>query len=301
MQKKRGWSCVLGIVLLGTLGICLIIGFFVVGINEYKTLPRLVSGFDFGTYNLDGHTYSAEQQSTASAWGEPQSFYILFYQREDGAGKVETVRYEEWTYSQQGVQIVYENGEEISRTEISPAVMVNTQYSPQQFLAFMNREQLAALTGLDEWFILPVEKELMQDAELYYTSGLMFGLQNGELIYVEAVPFEDQNAPAIELPPATPALALTPEETANQGTQVYDAVYFNDDIAGSIATPLEIAFSEGKCQLTMIEDAETITFTKIGSNLYQADDDNALTIFFGLYGFTLEENDEIFASFTYQE
>lgn len=302
MQKKRGRSCILGIVLLGIIGICLIVSFVFIGINEYKITPRLVSGFDFGTYNLDGYTYSNQQQAVVESWGPPPGFYILFYQREDASGKAETVRYEEWTYPQQGAQVIYENGVEISRGETDPAAMIEALYSPEQFFAFMNREQLAALTGLDEWFILPVEKELMQNAEIYYASGLMFGLQNGELIYVEAVPFEDEDAPALILPTAAPALVLTPEEVANQGTHVYDVTFLQGgEIIEEHSTRFTITFFEGGCQLG--ENESTAIFTKIAANQYQEDADDPLLMTFSLDGFswTFVDSSQYETIFVFQE
>ena len=173
-------------------GLVLLVGLLVLGVNEYKNLPRMVTGFDFGKYVLDGYAYSDQQQVLMDEWGPPQSFYILFYQREDIQGNVVTIRYEEWAFPARGKQVAYENGTELSRTEIPKAVVYSTRFSPEQFFAFMNREQLADLTGLEDWFILPVEKELMQDADLYYAGGLTFGLQHGELIYVEAVHYEEQ-------------------------------------------------------------------------------------------------------------
>lgn len=192
MKNKKITGCLIGGGALLAAGIILLAGLLLVGVNEYKNLPRQVTGFDFGRYELDGYAYSGEQRAVVEEWGQPQSFYILFYQRENAEGRVETVRYEEWAFPARGKQVVFENGLELSRAEIPKAAVYSTRYSPEQFFAFMNREQLAALTGLEDWFILPVEKELMQDADLYYAGGLTFGLQHGEVIYVEAVHYEEQ-------------------------------------------------------------------------------------------------------------
>ncbi len=173
-------------------GICLT-GLLLLGINEFENLPRMVTGFDFGSSVPDGYAYSVQQQDLVDEWGLPQSFYILFYQREGLQGSVETIRYEEWAYPAQGSQVVFENGVELSRAEIPKTEILPTHYSPDQFFAFMDRKQLASLAGLEEWFILPVEKELVPDADLYYASGLTFGLQAGDLVYVEAIGFEEQD------------------------------------------------------------------------------------------------------------
>jgi len=191
-MSKRKIGCWVGAVMLLVVGMCLVVGMLWIGIIEFKNAPRMVTGFDFGSYVLDGYDYSIQQQKVVDEWGQPQSFYILFYQREDVQGGVETVRYEEWTYPARGKQVIFENGAELRQEEVTKEAVFSTRYSPEQFFAFMNREQLASLTGLEDWFILPVEDELVQDADLYYAGGLTFGLQDGELVYVEAVYYEEE-------------------------------------------------------------------------------------------------------------
>lgn len=191
-MSKRKIGCWVGAVMLLVVGVCLVVGMLWIGIIEFKNTPRMVTGFDFGSYVLDGYEYSIQQQKVVDEWGQPQSFYILFYQREDIQGGVETVRYEEWTYPARGKQVIFENGVELRQDEVTKEAVFSTRYTPEQFFAFMNREQLASLTGLEDWFILPVEDELVQDADLYYAGGLTFGLQDGELVYVEAVYYEEE-------------------------------------------------------------------------------------------------------------
>jgi len=190
VKKTRKIGCIVWSLVLVS-GVCLMAGMLVQGVSEFKNLPRQVSGFSFGVSAPDRYVYSSQQQAVVSEWGPPQSFYILFYQREGLQGQIETVRYEEWSFPARGKRVVFENGDELSRGEIPKAAIFSTQYSPEQFLVFMNREQLAALTGLADWLILPVEKELVQDADLYYAEGLTFGLQHGELVYIEAMGFEE--------------------------------------------------------------------------------------------------------------
>ena len=54
------------------------------------------------------------------------------------------------------------------------------------FTAYMSREALSQAADLDTWMIVPVEDELVKDAQIYYADGLAFGIQNGRLVYVEA-------------------------------------------------------------------------------------------------------------------
>ena len=191
-MSKRKIGCWVGAVMLLVVGMCLVVGMLWIGIIEFKNTPRMVTGFDFGSYVLDGYDYSIQQQKVVDEWGQPQSFYILFYQREDVQGGVETVRYEEWTYPARGKQVIFENGAELRQEEVTKEAAFSTRDSPEQFFAFMNREQIASLTGLEDCFILPVADEVVQDADLYYAGGLTFGLQDGELVYVEAVYYEEE-------------------------------------------------------------------------------------------------------------
>ncbi|MEJ2759348.1 MAG: hypothetical protein P8046_12780, partial [Anaerolineales bacterium] len=193
------------------------------------------------------------------------------------------------------------NGVHLSDAPIDLTPVTGTSYSPDAFTAFIDREQVATAVDLEEWFILPVEKELMQDADLYYATGLMFGLQNGELIYVETVPFEDENASVMEPPTETTLLALTPEETANQGTHTYDITFMDgDEIIEEHSTTVTITFFEGGCILG--ENVSATTFTQIATNQYQEDADDPLLMIFSPDGFSWTFSDSQYETiFVFQE
>ena len=166
---------------------CILIGVGLVGVKEFKGTPRLESGFPFDQPAAQVVEYSPAQADLIQEYGYPEGFYILFFQREGVRGDAEEVRYEQWNYYSQGVSVVFENGEQLERSKISLEKVSPTPYHPESFSAFITREQVAASAGLDEWLILPVEKELVPDADLYYAEGLTFGMQDGELIYIETV------------------------------------------------------------------------------------------------------------------
>jgi len=312
LKNQRKTGCLVAAVVIVVVGICIIASMLGVGVSSFKNQPRAVTGFDFGRYVLDGYAYSSEQQALVDTWGEPHSFTILFYQREDPQGRIETIRHEEWSYPLQSTSVTFENGEEIFRDSTPGAAEIYpTRYNPGQFLAFMSREQLAALTGLADWFILPVEEELVADAELYYAGGLTFGLQDGDLVYVEAVYYEDADAaatapqPAAQPEPAGEAPAvtgsLTSQEAANQGVHTYDVAIFDGDelIEESVST-IEIVFENGRCLMT--EDGLTASFTQTVSNQYVFDDDSTMMMIFHADGFSLSvfgETAEIV--YTFQE
>lgn len=185
--KKRPRFC-LGVAIVFLLAsCCVLISFVFVGVNEFKNIPRLVSDFKFDEPALPAVEYSPAQDNIIQKYGDPEGFYILFFQREGVEGDVEEVRYEQWDYYSQGIMVVFENGEELSRSLIPVEIVSPTSYKPESFSAFITREQVAASARLDEWLILPVEEELVSDADLYYAEGMTFGLQDGELVYIETM------------------------------------------------------------------------------------------------------------------
>ena len=138
------------------------------------------------------YTYSPEQATAINEKGYPHSFSILFYHEEDPDGKKVYVRYENWFYPNLGTSLTFENGLLVKEEGMDPYAAVPTRYKPAMFTAFMNREALATAAEIDKWLILPVEEELLYDADHYYAEGLTFGLQSDELVFIEAVGLEDR-------------------------------------------------------------------------------------------------------------
>ena len=276
MKKKRTIGCLVGVVALGVLAICLFAGISWIGVKEYQNLPRLVSGIDFGAYSPDVYTYSQDQADVISEIGYPRSFSILFYHEEDSDGRKVYVRYENWFYPEYGTSLTFENGMLLSEESMEPYASVPTRYQPAMFTAFMNRESLATTAEIDEWFILPVEEELLVDADLYYADGLTFGLQNDDLVYIEAVGFEDLNAPAVVLSEETEeglAVSLTPEMEASLGRYDYSIILYQDgEVVDCGSFPAEISF-DGEL-LHLIEAGEPQDLTRIKENIYSGEMDS---------------------------
>ncbi len=189
--KKRAGGCLGLAAVFLLISCCALIGLGLLGVKEFKDIPRLVSDFKFDEPAPREVEYSSAQDSIIQEYGYPEGFYILFFQREGIDGNVEEVRYEQWDYYSWGVTVIFENGEQLERSNIPLELISPTPYQPGSFSAFVTREQVAASAGLDEWFILPVEKELVPDADLYYAEGLTFGLQDGELVYIETMVVEE--------------------------------------------------------------------------------------------------------------
>lgn len=192
MKKKMRWGCGIGVLALLAGGICIIVvGFVGVSLGEYKNLPRQVSEFNFGATVPEDYVYSPDQIAAIDEAGLPQNFYILFYHEEDSQGKQVETRFEEWLYPIKGMSLIFENGVLILDKKIPITSAVQTPYEPKSFTAFMKREQIASAAGIKDWFILPVESELVPDADLYFAEGLTFGLQNDDLVYIEALGFDN--------------------------------------------------------------------------------------------------------------
>jgi len=189
--KKRAGYCLGGAFVFLLIVGCILIGLGFIGVKEFKDIPRLVSGFSFDQTAPQAVEYSSAQNDLIQEYGYPEGFFILFFQREGIDGNVEEVRYEQWDYYSWGVTVIFENGEQLERSKIPLELILPTPYKPESFSAFITREQVAASAGLDEWLILPVEKELVPDADLYYAEGLTFGLQDGALVYIETMVVEE--------------------------------------------------------------------------------------------------------------
>lgn len=60
------------------------------------------------------------------------------------------------------------------------------------FIRKMNMEEVLAAAGQDTYLEDPIEKTLLVNADLYFTRGLVFGMSDGELRYLETVPLSQE-------------------------------------------------------------------------------------------------------------
>jgi hypothetical protein len=135
-----------------------------------------------------GRTRSAVR----SEHGPPDAFSILFYDEVVGDSGPLTVRAEQWTYYDEGLEYSFAGDELIARDpiEVPPDAFVEpAPYDPDAFEAYMGLDELLATTGLADYIGGPV-KDLVQGGELYFADRLTWGMKDGELIYVEALALE---------------------------------------------------------------------------------------------------------------
>ncbi len=186
MRKKR-WLGVLGGLIFVCICICLIGSVVLgkIGYAEFFSSPRLVSVWAY--QKLDApYQLSEDQQGYVNTSGYPASFSIMFYQEQGKAGQIQEVRHETWYYFNPDLKITFINGR-FSAAEASEIQRGSSRwlYRPEMFTAYMTPEQVADAAGLLEWLIVPIEENLVANAEVYYADGLTFGMKNGKLIYIE--------------------------------------------------------------------------------------------------------------------
>jgi hypothetical protein len=178
------------LVILIALGIFLYAGWL-----GYQEAPKRIEVQDPAESTYPSYTLSPDQETYLLSYGYPQSFTILFYEEETANQGIQTVRLETWDYYTLGVGLTFINGALTSEDTIawdSSDPLVPLPYMPEQFSAFMGLEEVIAAAGLDTYIEVPLNKELMQAGTLYYAESLSFGLQDDQLVYVEALAVIEQ-------------------------------------------------------------------------------------------------------------
>ncbi|MFO8036063.1 MAG: hypothetical protein R6U57_05505 [Anaerolineales bacterium] len=188
-QKKR--KPLLTIVV-GLIFLILVAGgvFLYAGWLGYQEAPKLVEEGvpDIGA--LEMYDLAPAQETLLGDYGYPEAFTILFYEEEAVDASLQDVRLETWQYYTQGVGFTFINGELTAEDPIDmedTPVLDPLPYTPEQFSAYMTLDQVLASAGLDTYVEIPLEKEFLEDADLYYGEALTFGMVDGELRYVEAL------------------------------------------------------------------------------------------------------------------
>lgn len=174
------------LILLGLLPVILLGVLLVIGLQEINQSPLLVQGLRQSGVAPESYALSAEQAQTVIELGYPDAFTILFYDDEFGGG---STRLETWVYSAQGTQRTFVNGSWEGSETFEPLTgrILPAPYQPEQFTAYMSLEAIVAATAIDRFLVLPLEKELVDGGESYFADRLLFGMKDGQLMFVEAV------------------------------------------------------------------------------------------------------------------
>lgn len=164
--------------------------FLYAGWLGYQEAPKLAEEGVPDVGALETYDLATAQEALLVDYGYPEAFTILFYEEEAVDASLQDVRLETWQYYTQGVGFTFINGE---LTGEDPMDMGDTPvldplpYTPEQFAAYMTLDQVLAAAGLDTYVEIPLEKEFLEDADLYYGEALTFGMVGGELRYIEAL------------------------------------------------------------------------------------------------------------------
>jgi hypothetical protein len=182
-------GCGVGALIVAAVTAVLLIG----GWQEYKQMPKIVEGVQPAAASTVRYAMTPAQMEVFEDMGAPQAFTLLFYEEELLDGSYGDVRFETWDYYDAGVSYTFINGELVGEDLIEIEIVGEIYpipYSPDQFSAYMSLDEVLASAGLDHYLIVPLEKELVEGGEIYYTDELTFGLKGDELLYLEALAIE---------------------------------------------------------------------------------------------------------------
>lgn len=193
-KPTRRLGLVAGVGCAALVMVCLIGGGVTLGSGyaEYQALPKIVADVQLDLAAAPPLPLSQDQQQVRAEHGNPEAFMILFYEEPLDDGSIGDVRTETWSYYTQGMEYTFINGElagdepiDVDLGELAPL-----PYTPEQFHAYASLQELIAAAGIDEFLIVPLEKELVEGGEVFYADRLTFGLRDDELRYVEALALE---------------------------------------------------------------------------------------------------------------
>lgn len=161
--------------------------------NEFKDGARIVE--DARVHPSTGIVYalSADQQRVVDKLGYPDSFSITFYHEEFAPDFDGSVRDETWRYFDELKSFSFYNGHLNHEGLIDPPDpgWLPPMFTPDQFEAYVVLQQVLDSTGIQDYFDMPLEDELIMNGRIYFAPGLIFGLADGMLIYVETISMMD--------------------------------------------------------------------------------------------------------------
>ncbi len=162
--------------------------------NAYLQTPRIEKNLFPQKSSEPFYHLSPAQQQCIDERGYPEAFTIYFYQINPDEGYDQATRSETWNYYSTGSTLTFIDGELVSQETIE-STSFNTLpvlYHPEQFSAFMSLDMLKMSTGIQEFLILPLEPEIVQDGQVLYAEQLAFGMKNNRLMYVEAIALTEE-------------------------------------------------------------------------------------------------------------
>lgn len=183
-SKKLIWIIILVVIVLAA-GTYLYAGWL-----GYQQAPKQIQVQDLQPPANDSYTISQVQSDQINSLGYPDAFTILFYEEETTSHEIQTVRLETWDYYTLGIGLTFLNGEIVSEDSLKSSDLGSVAplpYRPEQFSAFMELNQVVAATGIETYIEIPLDVEFLSNGILYYADSVSFGMQDGQLVYLEAL------------------------------------------------------------------------------------------------------------------
>ena len=193
--KKKKTGCLITIVLL-LIVICGVsaLGFGVYSYREFDHSAKIIENTHTHPISGKPYTLSDDQQELVNRLDYPDSFTITFYYEEFAPGNKTWVREETWRYHDESTAYTFYNGELQSEFMLEPIEpgWLPAMYTPDQFVAFANLQNVLDNAQIHDYFELPLEDALVKNGRLYFAPGVTFGLADGELNYVETITMAEQ-------------------------------------------------------------------------------------------------------------
>jgi hypothetical protein len=195
-KRWLGWGIGLGALLIAAYAAA---AWFLGGAREYLMLPQLIAITSTLEESPQRVALSPAQAEVSALYGAPDGFDILFYQEEQEDGSIEDVRSESWRYYAPGLEFTFINGEKVGEDELEPlpgtASLMPAGYLPEQFSAGMTLDEIAALTGSEDYLLVPLDDALVKYGRLYYAPQLNWGFKGNQLAFVHALAILQEGQP----------------------------------------------------------------------------------------------------------
>ena len=189
--KKRGWTIfAIGCGIITIIIVLLLVIYLFIGWQSYQNAPKFISEAKSDITVIKEYDLHQDQMDAYLDHGFPEAFRILFYDEILPDGSIVPVRLESWSYYSQGIELVFLNGEQSGEESLNNHqldVLIIPPYYPEQFSAYMSLAEVITAAGLDQYAVIPLDKEFLEEGEVYYGPQLSFGMKDGELRMVEVM------------------------------------------------------------------------------------------------------------------
>ncbi len=190
-KKKRGWVIfAAGCGVLTVIIIVLLVLYLAIGWQSYQNAPHVISEIESENLVIEEYDLGQDQIDAYLGYGFPEAFRILFYDETLPDGSIGPVRLESWTYYTLGIELTFLNGEKSGEESLNNPQLGELKlppYSPEQFTAYLSLTEVITAAGLDQYAVIPLEKDYLEGSEVYYGPQLSFGMKDGELRMVEVM------------------------------------------------------------------------------------------------------------------